>query len=117
MTAETRLREVIGRPASAIAFVHDYVELHFDGQIVRALAAPSVRRDDAVISFPERGSRDALCELIGRKAVNVIVRAGETIELRFDGDAVVQIPLTQEFRYGPEAAHFVPGENQPIEVW
>jgi hypothetical protein len=49
--------------------------------------------------------------------VNVVVREGRDIELRFDGDASVQIPLAEEFRIGPEAAHFVPGENQPIEVW
>ena len=117
MIPETRLRDVIGRPVSAIAFVHDYVELHFDGPIVRALAAPCVRRGDVATNFPGCGSRDALCELIGRNVVNVIVREGEDIELRFDGDASVRIPLAEESRIGPEAAHFVPGENQPIEVW
>lgn len=114
---ETRMRELIGQPLSAVAFVHDYVELHFDDKIVRAFTPPRLCIDVVVVTFPQDGSRDALCQLIGRNVVNVLVREGEEIELRFDGTSSVQIPLGEKFKSGPEAAHFVPGENQPIEVW
>jgi hypothetical protein len=102
---------------SAVAFVHDYVELHFDGRILRALTPPLVRSAGGTLRFPEQGSRDALCALIGRNVVNIVVQEGQHIEVRFDGYTCVELPLSVEGRPGPEAAHFVPGENQPMEVW
>jgi hypothetical protein len=50
----SRTHTTIGRRVSTVAFVHDYVELHFDGQIVTALAAPRVRSGEAVVTFPSR---------------------------------------------------------------
>jgi hypothetical protein len=117
MIADTKLRGIIGQPMSAVSFVHDYVEFHFDGKILRALARPSVHAQGQAAAFPEPGSRDALCSLIGKSVVNVIVREGESIEVRFDGSAAIKVPLSELARTGPEAAHFVSGNNQPIEVW
>lgn len=117
MSDPSRLAEIIGQPMSAVSFVHDYVELHFDGKILRALTRPSVASDRDQLAFPEPGSRDALCELIGKRVVNVILRETECIEVRFGSNASVRVPLSDAERTGPEAAHFVPGDDQPIEVW
>jgi hypothetical protein len=117
MIADTKLRELIGQPMSAVSFVHDYVEFHFDGRIFRALTAPIVCGRGASIRFPQEGSRDALCAIIGRTVVNVIIQESETIELRFDGGEAICVPLSTDARVGPEAAHYMSGENQPIEVW
>lgn len=117
MISETRLREIIGQPVSGVAFVQDYVEIHFDGKILRALARPRIRNDVSDVVFPESGSRDALCSLIGKSVLNVQVREAIDIELRFSGNTSLLIPLTEQWRNGPEAAHYVPGESQPIEVW
>jgi hypothetical protein len=117
MNGETKLGELIGQPMSAVSFVHDYVEFHFDGRVLRALTAPLIAFGERSASFPEPGSRDALCSVIGRNVVNVVVRDGDSIELRFDGDAAIHVPLAANARVGPEAAHFVSGDNQPIEVW
>lgn len=117
MMTATRIPELIGQPISAVAFVQDYVELHFDGRILRALANPVATVGGASFKFPDAGSRDALCALIGRKVINVVVAEGGRIELKFDGGAFVRIPLAESERTGPEAAHFVPRENEPIEVW
>lgn len=117
MIATTRLREIIGQPVSGIAFVQDYVEIHFDGKILRALARPHIRTDADSSVFPHSGSRDALCSLIGKSVLNVQVHETVEIELRFSGNTSVLIPLAERWRDGPEAAHYVPGENEPIEVW
>lgn len=117
MSPPSRISEIIGQPMSAIAFVHDYVEMHFDGKILRALSNPSVRIGQAVFVVPGPGSRDALCDLIGRSVVNVVVRELNCIEVRFEGNASIRVPLSDAERTGPETAHFVPGDNQPIEVW
>lgn len=117
MSAASRVFELIGQPMSGVAFVHDYVEFHFDGMILRALTNPKIVSGRGQFSFPGPGSRDALCDLIGRVVSSVSVRELDCIEVRFDGDAIVRVPLSQAERAGPEAAHFVQGENQPIEVW
>ncbi len=115
--SEARIETIRGEPLSGVAFVHDYVEFHFDGKIVRALTMPTVTRGNARLTFPEAGSRDAFCSLIGLIVEEVMIKADIEIVIVFSGGAIVRIPLAVEERSGPEAAHFVPGLNQPIAVW
>jgi len=95
MTAQTKLGELIGQPMSGVAFVHDYVEFHFDDRVLRALAFPTVALGKHSARFPDPGSRDALCAVIGRSVVNVEVRDHDSIELRFDGGAAIRVPLLE----------------------
>jgi len=113
----TGLNALLGEQLSGVAFVQDYVEFHYDGKILRSLAPPSVSLAGDSSAFPHRGSRDALCSLIGRTVERIQVEEGDRIEVRFAGDATITIPLNASARTGPEAAHFVPGENRPMEVW
>jgi len=113
----SQLRSIIGEPLSGIAFVHDYVELHFDGRILRALANPSVVVHGIRARFPDRGSRDALCLLIGKIVGDVIVEEGSNMSVRFTDGTLFTIPLDIASCTAPEAAHFVPGVDQPIQVW
>lgn len=115
--APTQLRSIIGEPLSGIAFVQDYVELHYDGRILRALANPSIVVNGNRYHFPDQGSRDALCLLIGNVVEDVFVEEGSSISVCFADGAVVVIPLDIASQTGPEAAHYVPGIDQPIEVW
>jgi hypothetical protein len=113
----TALDSLMAEPLSGIAFVQDYVELHFDGRILRALSPPTLEYDGKPYRFPEAGSRDALCRLIGERVERVDVDDESRIAVVFMNGATVAISLRQSDRTGPEAAHFVPGDNQPIEVW
>ena len=115
--AETGIEAIRDEPLSGVAFVHDYVEFHFDGKIVRSLTKPMVTLASAPHTFPDAGSRDALCSLIGCTVEDVKVQDGVAIGITFAGGARVRIPLADEERHGPEAAHYVPGLNQPIVVW
>lgn len=115
--APTQLRSIIGEPLSGIAFVQDYVEMHYDGRILRALANPAVVVHGNRYRFPDQGSRDALCLLIGKVVEDVLIEEGSKISVSFADGAVLVIPLDIASRTGPEAAHYVPGIDQPIEVW
>jgi hypothetical protein len=95
----------------------DYVELHFDGKVIRALTNPVIVIGTSRCVFPEAGSRDALCSLIGKMVETINAEDTVAITLTFAGGGRVTIPLSPEARTGPEAAHFVPGWDQPIEVW
>lgn len=116
MKRET-IEAIINEPLSAVAFVQDYVEFHFDGKILRSLTNATLISDGETRTFPEQGSRDAFCRLIGRSVERVNVEEGYRIEVAFGGGAILVIPLEPSALVGPEAAHFVPGENQPIDVW
>ena len=109
--------KLVGEPISGVAFVQDYVEFHFDEKILRAFTPPVVTIDGMQHTFPNPGSRDALCSLIQRTVERLSVIDNERIELGFSGGAVLEIPLAVSESIGPEAAHFVPGFNEPIEVW
>ncbi len=101
-------------------FVRDYIEFYFDGPVLRALSAPILRRGSVETRFPQPGSRDALCDLIGQTAIRLEVRGDQAILITFGDGAEIIIPLEGSPLAEPglvEFAHFVPGRNQPMQVW
>src|SRR5262245_57755285 len=69
--------DLIGKKVTAVAFVHDCVEFHFDGLVLRSLVDPSVAVGEAVYRFPQPGSRDALCMVIGSTVQSLEVVDGQ----------------------------------------
>lgn len=114
---ESNVQSLSGRALAGVGFIQDYVELYFDGPILRCIANPLVAIDSQTVRFPETGSRDTLCELIGRKVVHVSVHSNTAIEIEFSGGATVKIPLDDASQYGGEAAHFITAPGEPLEVW
>lgn len=111
------LQSLLGRQANAVCFVMDYVEVHFDGPIFRCIADPELTHQERAWRFPEPGSRDGLCELIGRNLEAVDERDGLALQLHFADGYVLTVPLGPGRDFGGESAHFVPGLNEPISVW
>jgi hypothetical protein len=95
-----------GSELSAVCFVMDYVEFHFNGPVVRSLSSPVVIEEREQRVFPDPGSRDALCGLIGRSVVEASDDPDQLL-IRFAGDAELQIPKSDP-EAGAEAAHFIP---------
>lgn len=102
----SELSSLLGEELSAISFVRDYVELHFDGPVLRALSDPIVDIHGVSVQFPHERSRDMLCLLIGRE-VSAARETSEALEVEFDDDAAVRVPLTG-YSASAEAAHFIP---------
>ena len=111
------LQELVGEEVGGICFVRTYVELYFDGPVLRALARPTLAMSDSSVTFPEPGSRDALCTLIGKRVEGIRVIPGEVIELAFQYGDILTIPLDSESRVGPEAAQYTRGIDQGVFVW
>ena len=117
MERECALKELIDKELAAVCFVRDYVEFQFDGPTFRALSSPRLFVGDDDFTFPEPGSRDMFCTLIGKKIEQVKVSPDVSIELLFEyGDRLV-VPLDAENRVGPEAANYTRGLNQGVFVW
>ena len=100
----SELDDLIGAEVGSVAFVRDYVEINFDGPIVRSLSSPIINVGGADFRFPDAGSRDALCELIGTSLEGVHESDAEIV-LRFDAATLV---IPKQGDTGAEIAHFVP---------
>lgn len=103
--------DLVGEQLNTVAFVMDYVEFKFNGPVLRALTSPSVLSGEMRFRFPEPGSRDALCSLIGSEVLAVTITEGERIEVAVDTGQTLTIPLDDESRVGIEAAHYVPAAS------
>ncbi len=110
------LASLVGEQLNGVCFVMDYVEFTFNGPILRALTPPVVRTACRDLSFGEPGSFEALYSLIGAQ-VSRVIESDDELGLIFEDGRQVIIPLRDELRSGPEAAHFVPGPDAPIVVW
>jgi hypothetical protein len=117
MQKEIQLQDLMGEPVSAVCFVQDYVELHFDGPILRCLIGPVLNSAEFNGKFPENGSRDALCSLIGQSVQTLSLDDYEKLEVVFASGATLVVPLDSANRTIPEALHFVPRVGGPIQVW
>ncbi len=111
------LEVLVGEELNAVAFVMDYVELHFNGSILRCVSDPAVIVAGTKWQFPDEGSRDALCGLIGSQLAAVTIEDRRVATFRFKSGASVAVPLDDGGRHGGEAMHFVPGLNEPVSVW
>lgn len=108
---------LVGEELNTVAFVMDYVEFQFNGPVLRALTNPIVQATGSLTRFPEAGSRDALCSLIGLEVVAVQIRKDDRIDVVMDGGRVLTIPLDAKSRVGAEALHFVPAaKNGTLRV-
>lgn len=99
---------LVGREVSAVCFVRDYVELHFDGPIVRALTDPrgSWMAQHRGWQYPDSDSVAVILNFIGRVVDGFTFIDGQYAQLSF-GEDVFTIPLTDDARRGPEALHIV----------
>ena len=105
------LKLLNGEELSGVGFIRTYVELYFDGPILRAIAAPRITLEGGDFQFPTEGSRDVLCSLIGRPVL-AATDDSQAISVRFPG-AEILIPRA-DADAGPEIAHLVPvDEGKP----
>jgi hypothetical protein len=112
------LEHIEGSQVGAVCFVQDYVELDLDAGILRSLADPVVVEGEERHRFPEAGSRDALCRLIGG-TVRVAEERPDQLLVVFDDDRRFEIPRAAT-GVGPEVAHFVArrdGELDPAAMY
>lgn len=116
MDGNDALRSLQGGHLDTVTFVMDYVEFRIGGNVLRALSAPSIQPPDGgCITFPEPGSRDALCDMIDT-TVESAVEAGDfeqntrRLEVRTRAGHVLTIPLDTRTGHAQEWAQLVPAD-------
>jgi hypothetical protein len=114
---EIKITTLEGEELNIVSFVMDYVEFHFNGPVLRALTNPRIETAKGKFIFPREGSRDALCSLIGKTVKSIDVNDGVSAELVFETGEKLSIPLDLESQIRPEAMHWCPINDGPIQIW
>jgi hypothetical protein len=112
------LRELIGEQLSAVSFVMDYVEFHFDAFVLRALTDPAIEGPEGRHKFPGPGARDALCQAIGADVAEVHEN-DDAITVRLTSGHLLTVPLDDTSRGQlPEAANLHTRDlSRGMRVW
>jgi hypothetical protein len=115
--APDEARRLVGEELAAVIFVRDYIQLHFEGQIVTAYSPLTVEVEGTWLTPDARGWRDALCARI-----NQVVRAAETLDqqeirIEFMDGAVFSVSLRPDAFTGPEAAVLFDDTPGPMSRW
>src|SRR3954454_12383194 len=74
---------LVGREVSAVCFVRDYVELHFDGPILRAFTEPFGMYGCTGWRFPGTSAAGGLLRYIGLTVDDVVLLPGRYAQLGF----------------------------------
>ena len=85
--------DLVGREVSAVAFVRDGVEFHFDGPILRSRTDPQVVVGEATYCFPKPGSRDALCLVVGATIQSLNLDEARHLEFTTSNGCRVRLPV------------------------
>ncbi len=117
MNTPLGIQSLVGAELSEVAFVRDYVELHFDGPVIRALTRPFVESNGTSTRFPTPGSRDALCSLIGQVVETVTETENVSVRVLFRNGSAFVVPLDPDSYEGPEAMHFQIERTALVQVW
>jgi hypothetical protein len=83
---------LVGRRLQSVRFLGYAIDLDFGGVIVGITGSPSVRCGPQLFRYPEAGSRDALCSLIGTRVSRMRPAAGDRMELSLDSGCELAIP-------------------------
>lgn len=112
-----RLEDLVDEQLGGIHFVQDYVELYFDGPIVRCLQWPILVFNGKRIASDMQGYRDEICQMIGTQVDEVEIIEGDCIKIVLRNGWLIEVPIDTESSSYPESAHFVPGIDKPVQVF
>ncbi|YCK35659.1 hypothetical protein ACNF49_16690 [Actinomadura sp. ATCC 39365] len=101
---------LVGREVSAVCFVRDYVELQFDGAILRAFADPFGLYGCWGWRFPHGNAPVVMRHYIGHVIDGYEMVPARLLAVDF-GEHRFAIPLDEDSRAGHEAAHLVIRED------
>jgi hypothetical protein len=76
--------DLTGRRVSSVRFHVRAMEIDFGGLVVEVSGNPIVTAGPKRFRYPETGSRDAICALIGTRVERMRFTQGDRTEIRFD---------------------------------
>lgn len=101
-------------PLSQVVFVHDYIQLVFQGTYFNLYNRVTVHRDGCTLGASDAGFADELRRLVGERVVDTSSEEGRFSVVEFERGAQVSVSLRAEDANGPEA--FELGDNKGLRV-
>jgi hypothetical protein len=106
-----------GMQLSAVTFVQDYIQLHFDGPTITAITLPEVVTGGSRLNPSLPGYRDALCAQIAKVVARAFVRPGDRLQIEFVDQCLVSVSLRREDYKAAEAVIFRDDSSQQWASW
>jgi L-fucose isomerase-like protein len=103
-----------GEQLSAVTFVQDYLQLHFDGPRLTLITLPFVMKGETRFDPGSAGYRDALCSFIAQKVLRAYAIPADRLQIEFSDQTSIITSLKPE---SYRAAHAVFFDNGPDESW
>jgi hypothetical protein len=106
-----------GEQLSAITFVQNYLQLHFDGPLLTLVKMPSVIKGEDRFDVTSAGYRDALCSLITKKVSCAYVVTHDRVQIDFSDRASIVLSLQPENYVAAHIALFHSGNGGEWAAW
>jgi hypothetical protein len=108
---------IIGERLSAVTFVQDYVQLHFDGPTLTAITRPTVVVADVCFDYGDAGYRDELCALIGQTVKHATVAPHDALRVEFSDGRSFVISLRPDAYRAAEAVVYTDENSAQWASW
>ena len=103
-----------GHELSAVTFVRDYIQLHFDGPFLNVYVWPVIKSQSNELRRSQSGFLDALCAQIGQAVVSTALNELKHLELHFENETTISISLRPQDSVKGEAVMFQDGTGK---IW
>jgi hypothetical protein len=113
MPLRDRLQVIAGRSLTIVVFIHDYVQLSFDGPTLTTFSLPVFTQFGNAIRVKQAGYCDALCAQIDIVVATADV-TDEELVVRFVNGAQLTVSLHDHEYVGPEAIVFDSEEGKVV---
>jgi hypothetical protein len=100
------IEKLKGEQLSAVTFVHDYVQLHFDGPLMNVYAPVTVCAGGRSDSSGGSEFRNAICAQIAKEIASTEWGDESHLKLSFTDKSSISISLNPSDYSGPEALYF-----------
>lgn len=97
--------ELHGAQLSAVTFVHDYLQLWFDGPGINVTNPLTVHAASVKITSSQPGFRDAICAQITKVVASSELRSNDAFVIRFTDGSFVSVSLRPEDYTSAEAIY------------
>lgn len=116
MSIQAALKTLVGEEVNGVCFVMDYIELHFNGPVLRLLADPTLSHEGRRLTFPDADFSHAVRELI-RERLTAIRGDDNQLELQFTGGRLLSVSLDPASNPTGESLHYIAEPGGDVQIW
>ena len=104
--SEVTLRQLIGEQLSAVTFVQDYLQLHFDGPCLNVYNPLTVTTINSTVKTWDNQLRNTLCGQIAKTVVAITIVAHRYLRITLVDGVAISISLSDKDYTTAEALYY-----------